>query len=415
MVEQVFAIPGLGRLILGAIAERNYPLMQATILVVTLAASWSSTSSSTCSTVCHRSAGAGMTMPALRRHPLLAFAVALVARAGCSSALVAAGSRPTIRWRRTCMARLKGPSAAHWLGTDQFGRDILSRIIYGCARLAWRVCVAAVGAALLVGGTLGLVAAYYRGWTTASSMRVMDVLFAFPVMLLAIGIIAVLGPRSSSTAAVGHRHRLHADLRPAPARPGPRRLRERLRCRRPRHRRLRRAHPLPPRPAQPDVSVMLVQTSLLLSAAILVEASLSFLGLGTQPPTPSLGLMLSEGRNVLLLSPWSAVFPGLAILFLSFQFPFFFEKKKKGAPLTTVLLYEKLLEKIENLHDDIGLLIPPIQYIPARTGIMDSPDGPQRIPGRPMNPRQSSRKWAMEHDGITRTGKSSETLVHRSR
>jgi peptide/nickel transport system permease protein len=213
------------------------------------------------------------------------------------------------------LARLKGPSAAHWLGTDQFGRDILSRILHGM-RASLGISAAAVFTALLAGGALGIAAAYYRGRTDRILMRLMDVLFAFPVMLLAIGIIAMLGPgaRPTATAIAVVYTPIFARLLRGPAlivaesafvlsarSIGASDLRIMLR------------HILPNL-----ASIILVQTSLLLSAAILVEASLSFLGLGTQPPTPSLGMMLSEGRNVLLLSPWSAVFSGVAILVVAF-------------------------------------------------------------------------------------------------
>jgi peptide/nickel transport system permease protein len=146
----------------------------------------------------------------------------------------------------------------------------------------------------------------------------MDVLFAFPVMLLAIGVVAVLGPDPSSAAiaiAVVYTP-IFARLLRGPALViceseyvlGARAIGAS-------DARILAHHVLPNLS-----SVILVQASLLLSAAVLVEASLSFLGLGTQPPTPSLGLMLAEGRNFLLLSPWSALFAGFAILFLSFGF-----------------------------------------------------------------------------------------------
>jgi peptide/nickel transport system permease protein len=217
--------------------------------------------------------------------------------------------------QQNILARLKGPSAAHWLGADQFGRDILSRILHGL-RASLAVSAGAVFAALALGGTLGLAAAFYRGWTDRIVMRLMDVAFAFPVMLLAIGIIAMLGPGAGPTgiaiavvytpifacllrgsALVVAASDYVANARSVGASDG----------------RIIFRHILPNL-----ASVVLVQTSLLLSAAILVEASLSFLGLGTQPPTPSLGMMLSEGRNVLLLSPWAAVFSGAAILVVAF-------------------------------------------------------------------------------------------------
>jgi len=147
-------------------------------------------------------------------------------------------------------------------------------------------------------------------------MRLMDILFAFPVMLLALGIVAVLGPGASTTAiAIGIVYTpIFARLLRGPA----------LVVAKSDYVTVARSigasdlriivlHILPNL-----VSVVLVQTSLLLSTAILVEASLSFLGLGTQPPFPSLGMMLSEGRNFLQLSPWSAIFSGLVILVVAF-------------------------------------------------------------------------------------------------
>lgn len=252
----------------------------------------------------------------LFRNRLLAFAAGLVALQ-VVVALAATWIAPYDPLAQSIVARLKGPSAAHWLGTDQLGRDVLARILHGY-RTSLVACVTAVGLALVVGGALGLMAAYYRGWLDRIVMRVMDVLFAFPVMLLAIGIIAVLGPHTSSAAvaiAVVYTP-IFARLLRGPALviceseyvTGARAIGAS-------DGRILLRHVLPNL-----ASVILVQTSLLLSAAILVEASLSFLGLGTQPPTPSLGLMLAEGRNFLMLSPWSALFAGFAILFLSFGF-----------------------------------------------------------------------------------------------
>jgi peptide/nickel transport system permease protein len=252
----------------------------------------------------------------LARNRLLAFATAFVALQ-VALALGASWIAPYDPLAPSVVARLKGPSAAHWLGTDQLGRDVLARILHG-ALTSLTACASAVSLSLLVGGALGLAAAYYRGWLDRIVMRLMDVLFAFPVMLLAIGIVAVLGPAPSSAAiaiAVVYAP-IFARLLRGPALViceseyvlGARAVGAS-------DARILALHVLPNL-----ASVILVQTSLLLSAAILVEASLSFLGLGAQPPTPSLGLMLAEGRNFLLLSPWSALFAGFAILFLSFGF-----------------------------------------------------------------------------------------------
>ena len=213
--------------------------------------------------------------------------------------------------------RMKGPNAVNWLGTDQLGRDVFSRVLYGY-RTSLMTCLVAVALALAIGGTLGMLAAFYRGWFDRIVMRMMDVLFAFPILLLAIGIIAVLGPNiwSAAMAIAIVYTPIFARLLRGPALviteseyvAGARAIGAS-------DARIIFLHLLPNL-----ASVILVQASLLLSAAILVEASLSFLGLGAQPPTPSLGLMLSEGRNFLLLSPWPAVFAGFAILFLSFGF-----------------------------------------------------------------------------------------------
>lgn len=252
--------------------------------------------------------------PKRTMRPLLKIAIAIVA-IELLAALFAPWISPYDPLQQNVVARLKGPSMAYWLGTDQFGRDILSRVLHG-ARASLLISILAVGIALVAGGTLGLLAAFYRGWLERIVMRLMDIMFAFPVMLLAIAIVAVLGPGAYTGAlAIGIVYTpIFARLLRGPA------LvvaasdyvsnARAIGCS---DARILFRHILPNL-----VSVIQVQTSLLLSAAILVEASLSFLGLGTQPPSPSLGLMLSEGRNVLMLSPWSAVFSGLAILVLAF-------------------------------------------------------------------------------------------------
>jgi peptide/nickel transport system permease protein len=215
------------------------------------------------------------------------------------------------------LARLKGPSWSHWLGTDNFGRDTLSRILFGYQTL-FAIAVTSVLAALAVGGGLGVVAAYRGGWFDRIAMRGMDILFAFPIFLLAIGVIAVLGPGAVSTAiaiAIVYVPIFARTLR-APALL----LREAdyiaaARTSGSTETRILLRHMLPNLSA-----IILVQTSLSLSTAILVEASLSFLGLGTQPPTPSLGRMLAESRNFLALSPWPATVSGAAILLASLGF-----------------------------------------------------------------------------------------------
>lgn len=217
-------------------------------------------------------------------------------------------------------ARFEGPSLEHLLGTDNFGRDLYSRVLFGF-RTSIGVAFGAVGLAALAGSLIGLVAAYLGGWADRILMRLMDVLLAFPIILLAIAVLAVLGPGSSNTAlAIGIVYLpIFARLARAPA------LSilswdyvtaaRALGARGPR---------IVLRHVTPNVlAPLLVQGTLSLSTAILVEASLSFLGLGTQPPTPSLGLMLSDSRDYMLLSPWASVFSGFAILLASLGFNLF--------------------------------------------------------------------------------------------
>lgn len=252
----------------------------------------------------------------IKQNKLLSFAIGFVALQ-ITLALFAPILGFQDPYQQVMIQRMKAPNAVNLLGTDQLGRDVLARIVYGY-RTSLVTCLTAVTLALLMGGMLGMLAAYYRGWFDRIVMRLMDILFAFPILLLAIGVIAVIGPSTWGAAiaiaivytpifarllrgpslviveseyVMGARAIGASDLR------------------------IIFSHLLPNLS-----SVILVQASLLLSAAILVEASLSFLGLGAQPPIPSLGMMLSEGRNFLLLSPWPAIFAGFAILFLSFGF-----------------------------------------------------------------------------------------------
>jgi peptide/nickel transport system permease protein len=238
----------------------------------------------------------------------------------CLAAVAAPSFAPYEPAAQSVLQRLKGPTALHWLGTDQFGRDVLSRILYGL-RASLAVSAAAVAAALLAGGTLGLVSAYFGGVVDRIVMRLMDVLFAFPVMLLAIGIIAVMGPGAATTAvaiAVVYTPIFARLLRGPALVIATSDYVTAARAIGASHARIIARHIAPNL-----ASVVLVQTSLLMSTAILVEASLSFLGLGTQPPAASLGMMLSEGRNFLMLSPWSAIFSGLAILLIAFALNLF--------------------------------------------------------------------------------------------
>ncbi|MDK3257160.1 ABC transporter permease [Blastococcus capsensis] len=206
--------------------------------------------------------------------------------------------------------RLQSPSWAHPFGTDDLGRDILSRVILG-ASVSLKVGFFAVGFALVAGTLIGLLAGYYGKWVDDVLMRFMDMLFAFPAVLLAIAVLAVRGPGSGNTAlAIGI---VYTPIFARVTRASVLGVREEVYVRASRSVgasdwRLLTRHILPN--AAPPI---IVQTSISLAFAVLAEAALSFLGLGTQPPNPSWGLMLAEGRGYIELAWWLAFFPGMAI------------------------------------------------------------------------------------------------------
>ena len=216
--------------------------------------------------------------------------------------------------------RLAAPSAGHPFGLDELGRDILARVLAG-ARISFLVAMVVVSVSSIVGTLLGAVAGYFGGLLDEVISRVTDTLLAFPGMLLAIALVAVLGPSLRQRAVRADDHRL-GRLRAAGARPGPARARVRVRPaprRRSgrRHARVLLRHIIPT--ALPAV---VVQATLGMAGAILGEAALSFLGLGVQPPTPSWGTMLNGGRAHLLDAPHLTLFPGLAMALLVLGFNF---------------------------------------------------------------------------------------------
>jgi peptide/nickel transport system permease protein len=207
--------------------------------------------------------------------------------------------------------RLIGPTPDHPFGTDALGRDLLSRILFG-ARLSVQVAVLSVAIATLVGGALGLVAGYLGGVVDLVTGRVMDVFFAFPAILLALGIVAALGPDPANVVlAIGV---VYTPIFARVVR-GPvlalkaRDFVEAARAIGASRARIVLRHILPNL-----MSTLIVQVSLALSWAVLTEGALSFLGLSAQPPAPSWGVMLSEGRQYLEFATHLAVFPGLAIM-----------------------------------------------------------------------------------------------------
>ena len=202
-------------------------------------------------------------------------------------------------------------SSEHWLGTDKLGRDILSRIIYG-GRISLLVGSTTVALSLAIGIVIGSLSGYFGGWIDQMLMRLVDILMAFPGILLAIAFTAVLGPGLDHVILAlcligwtGYARLVRGEILS---------LRERdfiqaarsLGCR-PKRIILRHLLPnlLPP---------LLIQSTFGLAAAIVAEGSLSFLGLGVEPPTPSWGAMLNDGRQFLLVAPHLTTYPGLALM-----------------------------------------------------------------------------------------------------
>ena len=213
--------------------------------------------------------------------------------------------------RMVSQDRMAGPSWALPLGADTFGRDLLARVVHG-ARLSLQVAFASVAAALVAGAALGLLAGYAGGRVDQVLMRTMDVFFSFPAVLLALGIVAALGPHPANVVlaiAVVYTPIFARVVRGPVLALKEREFVEASRALGAPAGRIVGRHILPNL-----ASVLVVQTSIALSWAILTEASLSFLGLSAQPPTPSWGAMLNEGRQNLELAPHLAVFPGLAIM-----------------------------------------------------------------------------------------------------
>ncbi|TDE11206.1 ABC transporter permease [Jiangella asiatica] len=207
-------------------------------------------------------------------------------------------------------AVLAPPGGEYWLGTDQLGRDILSRIIFG-ARIALTVGIGGVLLGATVGTLLGIASAYYRGWVDSVTGRIWDALLAYPGLLLAIVVVAVLGTGTGQVLVAIALINIPVFARLARAST----LRERERdyvvaaeCLGGRDAHIMVKHLLPN-----VLGPLLVQLSLAIGMGILLEAGLSFIGLGTQPPQPSWGLMLNESRTYLRDAPWYGVFPGLTL------------------------------------------------------------------------------------------------------
>src|SRR5438132_6413577 len=207
--------------------------------------------------------------------------------------------------------RLAAPSPEFPFGTDALGRDLFSRVLFG-ARLSMQVATVSVAAAALVGGALGLAAGYVGGLLDLLIGRVMDVFFAFPAILLALGIVAALGPAPANVViaiAVVYTPIFARVVRAPVLAIKAREFVEAARAIGATPVRIVVRHVVPNL-----LSTLIVQVSLAPSWAVLTEGALSFLGLSAQPPAPSWGVMLSEGRQYLEFATHLAVFPGLAIM-----------------------------------------------------------------------------------------------------
>lgn len=245
----------------------------------------------------------------LRRQPLALTGGGLLVLLA-TAALLAPLLAPADPLAQNLYHRLQPPGWAHLLGTDEFGRDIFSRVLYG-ARISLRLGLLAISAALGAGTLLGLLAGYRGGWADTLIMRLMDLMLAFPSILLAITIVAVIGPgidnvmvavsivlipqyaRLVRAAVLSIRELNYVEAARALGASDPHILVKAI---------------------LPNCLVLLiVQSTLSLATAMLDAAGLSFLGLGAQPPTPEWGAMLSGGRDLLLRAPWVMAFPGLAI------------------------------------------------------------------------------------------------------
>lgn len=214
---------------------------------------------------------------------------------------------------------LNPPSAAHWFGQDKLGRDIFSRMMYGSRISIW-VGLATVSISLMIGMAIGAISGYYGGFIDELFMRIVDILMAFPGILLAIAMVAVLGPGLNHVILalcligwVGYARLVRGQVlflreldyvtavRALGAKPA----------------RIIAFHLIPNL-----LAPVIVEATFGMAGAILAEASLSFLGLGAQPPTPSWGAMLNDGRDYLLFAPHHTTFPGLVIMLVVLGFNF---------------------------------------------------------------------------------------------
>ncbi|WP_043363915.1 ABC transporter permease [Belnapia sp. F-4-1] len=250
------------------------------------------------------------------RHRLAVFGLIVVVLF-ILAALLAPWLSPADPLQTSWTAIRKPPSAAHWFGTDENGRDVLARVLYG-ARASMAAGVLSVSVALLIGVPIGLLAGLAGGWVDALIARIADAMLSVPFLILAIALAAFLGPAlenamlaiaiTASPIFVRLARGMALDARATDWVEAARALGNPPW-------RLGLVHVLPN-----IIPPLLVQATLSIAEAIIAEASLSFLGLGQQPPAPSWGSMLNSAQRFLTQAPWLAIFPGLAIFLVVLAF-----------------------------------------------------------------------------------------------
>jgi len=234
----------------------------------------------------------------------------------CALAILAPWIAPYDPIDQNILDRLKAPTAEHWFGTDYYGRDTLSRILYG-ARISITIGLLAISIAMIIGSFIGMIAGYFGGWIDVVIMQIMDVLLAFPALILGLIVVAMLGPSVANLVIAIALTAIPPFARIARAPTISVKEREFVEAGKAlgfSDRRLLFGHILPN--IAPEILVM---GSLWLATAIRVEASLAFIGLGVSPPTPTWGGMIREGFENILDSFWLALFPSIAILVVVFS------------------------------------------------------------------------------------------------
>ncbi|MBR8701728.1 Glutathione transport system permease protein GsiD [Fusobacterium sp. DD29] len=217
----------------------------------------------------------------------------------------------TVVIKQNLVERLQAPSSKHWLGTDEFGRDIFARIVHG-ARVSLTVGIVAVSISIVVGGILGAVAGYYGGMLDNVIMRAMDIFLAVPSILLAIAIVSALGPSLANlmiAISISSVPRYARIVRASVLSIRDQEFIEAARAIGASNTRIIFRHIIPN-----SLAPVIVQGTLGVASAILSTAGLSFIGLGIQPPAPEWGSMLSGGRQYLRYAWWVTTFPGVAIM-----------------------------------------------------------------------------------------------------